>query len=152
MEKKDKKAPILLIIAVTMAVGSLIFILNGGGLRPLILIAKLVYFGLTNTAGEDLAAFFLVIVVFAVGAIAALAFIIPRIKLNDEKRTKIAKGTLKITQVALAAGPVVAGAVVSIKLSIWFVVPVLVVALLGSLYLIGELWLLKFRKHKRERD
>ncbi|MCP4231534.1 MAG: hypothetical protein GY771_15495 [bacterium] len=147
MEKKKKKAPMLLIFAVTLAVGSLVFILNeGGGIFRLLLgIAKLFYVALMNIPGEDLTAFFLVVTVFSVGAIATIAYFIPRIKLRDERQTKITVWVLQIAQIVLVAPPIVAGAVVSIKLSLWFIVPVLILAIIGSLYLVSRVWLPKLK-------
>jgi hypothetical protein len=150
MEKKKKKAPMLLIFGVTLAVGSLISILNGGvSIRPLISIVKLVYFAVMNTPGEDLAAIFLVVTVLSVGAIAAITYFIPRIKLRSEKRTKIAVWALQLTQIVLVVPPVVAGAVVSIRLSLWFIIPVLILTVLGSMYLISRVWLLNFKGRNR---
>lgn len=139
----------LLIFAVTLAVGSLISILNGGvSIRPLILVTKLVYFAVKNTPGEDLAALFLVVTVFSLGAIAAIAFLIHRVKFRDEKWTKIAKGIIQLAQIVLVAPPVAAGAVVSIKLSLWFIFPVLILAVLGSVCLISRVWLLNLKGRK----
>ncbi len=142
MENKKRTTPVFVIIAATAAVGLIVFILNDGGYRYYQLFVKLIRFIVINAPGEDLAAFFLVAVVFSVGAVAALAYFIPKVRLQSERGTKIGKGVLKLFQISLVAPPIATGVAVSLKLSLWFIVPVLILTFIGSLFIISRAWTL----------
>lgn len=137
-KKKKKKSPFIIFIVAAVIVSFVIsFFKEGVGIfRPLLYIAKLVYFAVMNTPGEDLAALFLVVTVFSLGAIAAIAVLIPKINFRNGKRTKTAVWGARLAQIVLIAFPIAVGAVVDIKLSLWFIVPVLILAATASLYLI----------------